>query len=83
MIRKQTRHLNLFTNNEVIQAQTVADLYRYLWKVILFFKWFAISVYVMIAIIKKQLKIEAELFTILQVLRLTLFGNIIRTITCE
>ena len=29
--------LNLFTNNEVISAQTVADLYRYRWKVGLFF----------------------------------------------
>ena len=88
--------LNLLTNNEIIPAQTVADLYRYRWKVELFFKWIkqhlhirtffgtsenalksqiwiAISVYVLIAIIKKQLKIKAELYTILQVLSLTLF----------
>jgi len=31
---------------------------------------------VLIAIIKKQLKIKAELYTILQVLRLTLFEKI-------
>ena len=91
--------LNLLTNNEVIPAQTVADLYRYRWKVELFFKWIkqhlhirtffgtsenalktqiwiAISVYVLIAIIKKQLKIKAELYTILQVLSLTLFEKI-------
>ena len=91
--------LNLFTNNEVISAQTVADLYRYRWKVELFFKWIkqhlriryffgtsknavksqiwiAISAYVLIAIIKKQLKIKAELYTILQVLSLTLFEKI-------
>lgn len=91
--------LNLLTNNEVIPAQTVADLYRYRWKVELFFKWIkqhlhirtffgtsenalksqiwiAISVYVLIAIIKKQLKIKAELYTILQVLSLTLFENL-------
>ena len=91
--------LNLLTNNEIISAQTVADLYRYRWKVELFFKWIkqhlrirsffgtsenavksqiwiAISVYVLIAIIKKQLKIKAELYTILQVLSLTLFEKI-------
>jgi len=91
--------LNLLTNNEVIPAQTVADLYRYRWKVELFFKWIkqhlhirtffgtsenalktqiwiAISVYVLIAIIKKQLNIKAELYTILQVLSLTLFEKI-------
>jgi IS4 transposase len=74
--------LNLLTNNEIIPAQTVADLYSYQWKVELFFKWIkqhlhirtffgtsenalksqiwiAISVYVLIAIIKKKLKIKA------------------------
>ncbi len=35
--------------------------------------WIAISVYVMVAIIKKRLKIEASLYTILQILSLTLF----------
>ena len=91
--------LNLLTNNEIIPAQTVADLYRYRWKVELFFKWIkqhlhirtffgtsenalksqiliAISVYILISIIKKQLKIKAELYTILQVLSLTLFEKI-------
>ncbi len=92
--------LNLLTNNEIIPAQTVADLYRYRWKVELFFKWIkqhlhirtffgtsenalksqiwiAISVYVLIAIIKKQLKVKAELYTILKVLRLILLKNMI------
>ena len=77
----------------------MADLYRYRWKIELFFKWIkqhlrirsffgtfenavksqiwiAISVYALIAIIKKQLKIKAELYTILQVLSLTLFEKI-------
>ena len=97
--KETNKTLNLLTNNEVIPAQTVADLYRYRWKVELFFKWIkqhlhirtffgtsenalksqiwiAISVYVLIAIIKKQLKIKAELYTILQVLSLTLFEKI-------
>ena len=86
--KETNKTLNFLTNNEIIPAQTVADLYRYRWKVELFFKWIkqhlhirtffgtsenalktqiwiAISVYVLIAIIKKQLNIKAELYTIL------------------
>ena len=97
--KETNKTLNFLTNNEIIPAQTVADLYRYRWKVELFFKWIkqhlhirtffgtsenalktqiwiAISVYVLIAIIKKQLNIKAELYTILQVLSLTLFEKL-------
>jgi hypothetical protein len=97
--KETNKTLNFLTNNEIIPVQTVADLYRYRWKVELFFKWIkqhlhirtffgtsenalktqiwiAISVYVLIAIIKKQLKLKAELYTILQVLSLTLFEKI-------
>lgn len=35
--------------------------------------WIAISIYVLIAIIKKQLKIEQSLYTILQILSVTMF----------
>jgi len=35
--------------------------------------WIAISVYVLVAIIKKRLRLETELYTILQILSLTLF----------
>lgn len=35
--------------------------------------WIAISVYVLVAIVKKRLKIEASLYTILQILSLALF----------
>jgi len=35
--------------------------------------WIAVSVYVLVAIIKKRLKIEASLYTILQILSITLF----------
>ena len=35
--------------------------------------WIAISVYVLVAIVKKRLKLDADLYTILQVLSLTLF----------
>jgi hypothetical protein len=35
--------------------------------------WIAISVYVLVAIIKKRLNLKADLYTVLQVLSLTLF----------
>ncbi len=38
--------------------------------------WIAVSVYVLIAIIKKRLDLEAGLYTILQTLSLTLFEKI-------
>lgn len=38
--------------------------------------WIAISVYVLIAIIKKRLDVKTELYTILQILSLTLFEKI-------
>jgi IS4 transposase len=42
--------------------------------------WVAISVYVLVSIIKKRVNIKADLYTILQVLSLTLFEkNFVRT----
>ena len=38
--------------------------------------WIAISAYVLVAIIKKRLKSDASLYTILQILSLTLFDKI-------
>jgi hypothetical protein len=38
--------------------------------------WIAITVYVLVAIVKKRLNIEASLYTILQILSLTLFEKI-------
>ncbi|RFC38125.1 MAG: hypothetical protein DID89_2727548481 [Candidatus Nitrotoga sp. CP45] len=38
--------------------------------------WIAVSVYVLVAIVKKRLKTEASLYTILQILSLTLFDKI-------
>jgi len=35
--------------------------------------WIAITVYVLVAIVKKQLKLEKNLYTILQILSVTLF----------
>ncbi|MEX2234503.1 MAG: IS4 family transposase [Cyclobacteriaceae bacterium] len=38
--------------------------------------WIAISVYVLVAIVKKRLKLEASLYTILQILSVTLFEKV-------
>ncbi|MGB8259270.1 MAG: IS4 family transposase, partial [Terracidiphilus sp.] len=38
--------------------------------------WIAISVYVLVAIIKKQLNLEQSLYTILQIVSVTLFEKI-------
>jgi hypothetical protein len=38
--------------------------------------WIAISVYVLVAIVKKRLKLEASLYTLLQILSVTLFEKI-------
>lgn len=93
------RHLIFLTNNFLLSAQTVADLYKCRWQVELFFKWImqhlriksflgtsknavysqiwiAISVYVLVAIMKKKLKIEQELYQILQFLSVGLFEKI-------
>jgi transposase len=45
--------------------------------------WIAISVYVLVAIMKKRLKINSELYTILQILSLTLFEKspLLQTLT--
>jgi len=91
--------LVFLTNNFVLPALTIAELYRCRWQVELFFKWIkqnlriktfygtsenavkaqiwiAVSVYVLVAIMKKRLKIEASLYTILQVLSVTIFERI-------
>ncbi len=88
--------LVFLTNNLILPAKTIADLYRCRWHVELFFKWIkqhlrikafygttenavktqvwiAVSVYVLVAIVKKLLKLEQSLYTILQVLSVTLF----------
>lgn len=86
------------TNNLTASAKTIADLYKYRWKVELFFKWIkqhlkikvfwghsenavktqiciAISVYLIIAILKKKLNIERNIYEILQILSVSLFDK--------
>jgi len=84
------------TNNFQLSALTIAELYRYRWRVELFFKWIkqhlriksffgtsenavktqvwiAIAVYLLVAIVKKELQIDHSLYTILQIFSVTLF----------
>ena len=88
--------LTFLSNNFMIPALTIADLYRSRWQIELFFKWvkqnlrikafygtsenavktqiwIAVAVYVLIAILKKRLKLDASMHTILQVLSVTMF----------
>jgi len=89
------KYLVFLSNNFLLPAQTIADLYRCRWQVELFFRWIkqhlrinafygttenavktqiwiAISVYVLVAIIKKQLHLDRSLHSILQILSLSL-----------
>ena len=84
------------TNNFLLPALIITQLYKCRWKIELFFKWIkqhlrikafygtspnavktqiwiAISVYVLVAIVKKRLHLEQSLYTILQILSLTSF----------
>lgn len=90
------KRLVFLTNNFVLDALTIAQLYKCRWQVELFFKWIkqhlrikafygtsenavrtqvwiAISVYVLVAIIKKELKLHSSMNDILQILSLSLF----------
>ena len=90
------KRLRFLTNNFVLPALTIAEIYRCRWQVELFFKWIkqhlrikaffgtsenavktqiwiAVSVYGLVAIVRKKLGLEASLYQILQVLSVTLF----------
>jgi hypothetical protein len=88
--------LIFLTNNFLLPALTIAQLYRARWQVELFFRWIkqhlrikafygtsenavktqvwvALSVYVLVAIAKKQLGLDLSLYKILQILSVTVF----------
>ena len=93
---KTRKRFQFLTNNFMLPALTIAQIYKSRWKVELFFKWIkqhlrikafygtsenavktqiwvAVSVYVLVAIIRKRLALEASLYQILQILSVTLF----------
>jgi IS4 transposase len=90
------KRVTLLSNNFVLSAWEIAELYRCRWQVELFFKWIkqhlrikafygtsdnavrtqiwiAISAYVLVAILKKRLQSELSLYTMLQILSVSLF----------
>jgi len=67
-----------------LPALTICDLYKSRWQVELFFKWIkqhlrikqfwiAVSVYVLAAIVRKRLKLDVSLYTLMQVFSVTVF----------
>ena len=90
------RSFVFLTNQFTLPPVIIAELYRYRWRVEIFFKWIkqhlrikkffgtsenavktqiwiAVSIYVLVAIMKKRMKIDLTLYTILQILSITLF----------
>jgi hypothetical protein len=93
---KTKKRLKFLTNNFVLPALTIAQIFKARWQIELFFKWvkqhlrikaffgtsenavktqiwIAVSVYVLVAIVRKRLGLEASLYQILQILSVTLF----------
>jgi hypothetical protein len=93
---EQNKRLIFLTNNFMLSALTITELFRCRWQIELFFKWIkqhlrikafygttenavkiqiwiAIAAYVLVAIVKKQLHLDLSLYTILQILSVTLF----------
>jgi transposase len=93
------KRLKFLTNNFVLPALTIAQIYKSRWQVELFFKWIkqhlrikaffgtsenavktqiwiAVSVYVLVAIVRKRLGLETSLYQILQIFSLTLFEKV-------
>ena len=89
------KRLVFLTNNFLLPALTIAELYRCRWRVELFFRWIkqhlrikafygtsenavktqvwiAISVYVLVAIVRKRLNLDRSLHSILQILSISL-----------
>ena len=88
--------LTFLSNNFLLPALIIAQLYRARWQVELFFRWIkqhlrikafygtsenavktqvwvALSVYVLVAIVKKQLGLDLSLYKILEILSVTIF----------
>jgi hypothetical protein len=93
---KTKKRFKFLTNNFMLPALTIAQIYKSRWQVELFFKWIkqhlrikafygtsenavktqiwiAVSIYILVAIVRKRLGLEASLYQILQILSVTLF----------
>jgi len=93
---KTNKNLTFLSNNFILPAYIITQLYKCRWQIELFFKWIkqhlriksfygtsenavktqvwiAISIYVLVAIIKKRLNLDMSLYTFLQILSVTVF----------
>lgn len=102
------RSFDFLTNQFTLPPVIIAEIYRYRWRVEIFFKWIkqhlriksffgtsenavktqiwiAVSTYVLVAIMKKRLKTDLTLYTILQILSITLFEKkpILQVLTAD
>jgi hypothetical protein len=94
--KETQKRLKFLTNNFVLPAFTIAQIYKCRWQVELFFKWIkqhlrikafygasenavktqiwiAVSIYVLVAIVRKRPDLAASLYQTLQILSVTLF----------
>lgn len=90
------KRLVFLTNDFVLPAVTITQLYKARWQIEMFFKWIkqhlriktfygtsqnavksqiwiAVSVYLLVAILKKRLVVDLPLYTILQILSVSIF----------
>jgi transposase len=95
---QREKRLVFLTNNFVLPAPVIAQLYRRRWHVELFFKWIkqhlrikafygtsenavktqvwiAVCSYLLVAIVRKRLGLQLNLYTILQILSVSLFDK--------
>lgn len=91
--------LVFLTNQTILPASAICDLYKSRWQVELFFKWIkqhlrikrfygtsenavktqiwiAVSVYVLLAIVRKRLGLEVSLYTMMQVFSVSIFEKL-------
>ena len=65
-IKQHLRIKKFYGNSEnAVKSQRCGDLAQYV--------WIAVSVYVLVSIVKKRLNLDASLYTLLQIFSLTLF----------
>lgn len=95
----KNKHLTFVSNNFVLPAITITQLFKSRWQIELFFKWIkqhlkiktfygtsenavktqiwsAISVYLIVAIVKKRLNLDMTLYTFLQILSISIFEKV-------
>lgn len=96
---EQERYLTFLTNNIILSASMISQLYKCRWKIELFFKWIkqnlkikvfygysdnavrtqiwiAVCAYTLVAIVKKELKLEISLSQMLQLISVSVFEKV-------